>query len=249
LLWISFYTYAAELYNDFRHSQAWRGLSRSSNTWPSKHKVSLKKFLNSGNAGYQQIPAINIHWGLGIGTSTTVTETPSLTHLAYNFPYNLILGVSVSIQGLGIGTGVKNRKSLKGFKGLNMESSKTYAEPLYLAWKLRKSHFTVFSNIFMPRSRYPYFPSFCTDTETPVYCLTDLNLQEVFLDKIVGQNTLLFFSLSFFNLKQCPPLNRVNLGQHKSDNNNQMIRVTEVVCVLLKYIGAFNIWCYYPWSF
>ncbi len=49
---------------------------------------------------------------------------------------------------------------------MNMERSKTYAEPLYLTWKLRKSHFTVFSNILIPRSGYPYFSSFCTDTET-----------------------------------------------------------------------------------
>ena len=27
---------------------------------------------------------------------------------------------------------------------------------------------------------------------------------------------------------QCPPLNRITLGQHKSDNNNQLIQLTDV---------------------
>jgi len=40
---------------------------------------------------------------------------------------------------------------------------------------------------------------------------------------------------------QCPPLNRITLGQHKSDNNNRMIQLTDVFCVLLKYNGAINI--------
>jgi hypothetical protein len=31
---------------------------------------------------------------------------------------------------------------------------------------------------------------------------------------------------------QCPPLNRITLGQHKSDNNNRMIQLTDVFCVL-----------------
>ena len=35
---------------------------------------------------------------------------------------------------------------------------------------------------------------------------------------------------------QCPPLNRITLGQHKSDNNNRMIQLTDVFCVLFRYI-------------
>ena len=35
---------------------------------------------------------------------------------------------------------------------------------------------------------------------------------------------------------QCLPLNRITLGQHKSDNNNRMIQLTEVFCVLVRYI-------------
>jgi len=37
-------------------------------------------------------------------------------------------------------------------------------------------------------------------------------------------------------LIQCPPLNRITLGQHKSDNNNRMIQLTDVFCVLFRYI-------------
>ena len=33
---------------------------------------------------------------------------------------------------------------------------------------------------------------------------------------------------------QCPPLNRITLGQHKSDNNNQMIQLTNIFCVLFR---------------
>ena len=32
---------------------------------------------------------------------------------------------------------------------------------------------------------------------------------------------------------QCPPLNRITLGQLKSDNNNRQIQLTDVFCVLL----------------
>jgi hypothetical protein len=31
---------------------------------------------------------------------------------------------------------------------------------------------------------------------------------------------------------QCPPLNRISLGRHKSDNNNRMIQLTDVFCAL-----------------
>ncbi len=41
---------------------------------------------------------------------------------------------------------------------------------------------------------------------------------------------------------QCPclPLNRITFGQHKSDNNNRMIQLTDVFCVLLRYKWASN---------
>jgi len=44
---------------------------------------------------------------------------------------------------------------------------------------------------------------------------------------------------------QCPPLNRITLGQHRSDNNNQMIQLTHIFCVLLRYNGTSNIWLHY----
>ncbi len=44
---------------------------------------------------------------------------------------------------------------------------------------------------------------------------------------------------------QCPPLNRITLAQHKSDNNNRMIQLTAVFCVLLRYNGTCNIWLQY----
>jgi hypothetical protein len=39
---------------------------------------------------------------------------------------------------------------------------------------------------------------------------------------------------------QCPPLNRITLGQNKCDNNNRMIQLTDVFCVLLRYRWAIN---------
>jgi len=44
---------------------------------------------------------------------------------------------------------------------------------------------------------------------------------------------------------QCPPLNRTTLGQHKSDNKNQIIQLTDVFCVPLMYNGISNIWLQY----
>ncbi len=41
---------------------------------------------------------------------------------------------------------------------------------------------------------------------------------------------------------QCPPLNRITLGQRKSDNNNRMIQLTNVFWVLLRYNGTSIIW-------
>ncbi len=46
----------------------------------------------------------------------------------------------------------------------------------------------------------------------------------------------------FWHIIQCPPLNRITFGQHKSDNNNRMIQLTDVICVLLKFNRAINIW-------
>jgi len=37
------------------------------------------------------------------------------------------------------------------------------------------------------------------------------------------------------NHLQCPPLNRITLGQHKSDNYNRMIQLTDLFCVLLTF--------------
>ncbi len=33
---------------------------------------------------------------------------------------------------------------------------------------------------------------------------------------------------------QCPPLNRITLGQHKIDNINRMIQLTDVFCELFR---------------
>jgi hypothetical protein len=46
---------------------------------------------------------------------------------------------------------------------------------------------------------------------------------------------------------QCPPLNRITLGQHESndsesDDNNRMIQLTEDFCALFIYKWASNIW-------
>jgi len=50
--------------------------------------------------------------------------------------------------------------------------------------------------------------------------------------------------MSNFTL-QCPPLNRITLGQHKNDNNNRMIQLTDKFCELLRYYGTSNIWLQY----
>jgi len=34
---------------------------------------------------------------------------------------------------------------------------------------------------------------------------------------------------------QCPTLNRITFGQHKSDNNDGMIQLTKVFCELLRF--------------
>jgi len=48
-------------------------------------------------------------------------------------------------------------------------------------------------------------------------------------------------TISVDNSIQCSPLNRITLGQHKSDKNNQMIQSINVFCVLLRYNGTGNI--------
>ncbi len=52
-------------------------------------------------------------------------------------------------------------------------------------------------------------------------------------------------SKSLIHMVQCPPLNRITLGQHRNDNNNRMIQLTKVSCVLLRYNGTSNIWLQY----
>ena len=51
------------------------------------------------------------------------------------------------------------------------------------------------------------------------------------------------YGVIFINtyLVQCPSLNRITLGHHKSENNNRMIQLTDVFCVLFRYNGTSNI--------
>ncbi len=58
---------------------------------------------------------------------------------------------------------------------------------------------------------------------------TDSNRQKC---KSLLQSVNLLLSLEV----QCLPLNRIILGQHKSDNTNRMIQLTNVFCVLFRYI-------------
>jgi hypothetical protein len=76
----------------------------------------------------------------------------------------------------------------------------------------------------------------------------DKKMQNFVLSKFVKVTNLVTsflllvekFNYRFLNLVvvQCPLLNRITLGQHKSDNNNQMIQITDVFCVLLRYDWA-----------
>ena len=44
--------------------------------------------------------------------------------------------------------------------------------------------------------------------------------------------------LDYFTIEiQCPPLNMITLGQHKSDNHDKMIQLTNVFCICLGAIG------------
>ncbi len=58
------------------------------------------------------------------------------------------------------------------------------------------------------------------------------------LPRITRENCM--SSIRYLNLFwiQCPPLNRITLSQHISDNNNRLIKLTGVFCVLLRYKWA-----------
>ena len=36
----------------------------------------------------------------------------------------------------------------------------------------------------------------------------------------------------------CPPLDRITFGQHESDNNNRMIQLADILCVLFRCNGT-----------
>ncbi len=64
------------------------------------------------------------------------------------------------------------------------------------------------------------------DLEVDVFTLFLLNMSKKLNEEI---------------MMQCPLLNRITLGQRKSDNNKRMIQLTDVFCVLLQYNGTSNI--------
>ncbi len=45
-----------------------------------------------------------------------------------------------------------------------------------------------------------------------------------------------------FFVNKCPPLSRITLGRHKSDNNNRMIQLTDVFCALFISNWGSHIW-------
>ena len=51
-----------------------------------------------------------------------------------------------------------------------------------------------------------------------------------------------WFCFDSVNKVQCPSLNRITLGQHKSDNINLMIQLNNVFCVLFKNNRTSRIW-------
>ncbi len=63
-------------------------------------------------------------------------------------------------------------------------------------------------------------------------------LDQHFILLKIESTTKLFLTLSV----QCLPLNRITLGQYKRDNNNRLIQLTDVSCVMLRYNGTSNIW-------
>ena len=42
------------------------------------------------------------------------------------------------------------------------------------------------------------------------------------------------------NLLNCPQFNRITLGQHESDNNDRIIQLLDVFCLLFVYNGTSN---------
>ncbi len=72
----------------------------------------------------------------------------------------------------------------------------------------------------------------------------------IFSSFMMERNNL-FLTLSL----HCPYINMITSGQHKSDNNNRMIQLTDAFCALSIYKCASNIWLqlsgfwfYCPWS-
>jgi hypothetical protein len=56
----------------------------------------------------------------------------------------------------------------------------------------------------------------------------------------IKRRALYFYTVEQFKI-QCPLFNRITLDEHKSDNNNQMIQLTLVFCLLFRYNGTSNI--------
>ncbi len=70
----------------------------------------------------------------------------------------------------------------------------------------------------------------------------NINLDFVtFLTYVTFVTLMMCFELCDSYDVQCSPLNRLTLGHHKSDNNNRMIQLTDVYCVLLRYRWASNL--------
>ena len=68
------------------------------------------------------------------------------------------------------------------------------------------------------------------------------SIVRLIVDRFFWKQNLYFSKTLKFLKVQCPPLNRITLGQHKSDSNNRMIQLAYVFCVLFWYNGTSNIW-------
>ena len=55
-------------------------------------------------------------------------------------------------------------------------------------------------------------------------------------------NWIIVISLLYHIYLNTVPAARITLGQHKSDNSNRMIQLTNVFCILFRYNGNCNIW-------
>ncbi len=64
-----------------------------------------------------------------------------------------------------------------------------------------------------------------------IWVIYSLHWPNQSLLKIPCTNSCPRYVLMFYFHVQCPPLNRITLGQHKSDNNNRMIQLTDVFYV------------------